>query len=43
MIKGTYMRDFYILPTINVHGGDCYVSIEFAWLRWYIGFIIIGD
>lgn len=26
--KGYYTRDFYILPTILIHQGDCYKTIE---------------
>lgn len=43
MTKGTYTRDFYILPTILFHNGECYVSIELAWLKWYIGIVLIED
>lgn len=36
---GSYVRDFYLLPTIIYHDGDgIYQSIEFAWFKWYIGF-----
>ena len=37
--KGCYTRDFYILPTILVHHGDCYKTFEIVWLKWYLGFI----
>ena len=37
--KGSYIRDFYILPTILVHHGDCYKTFEIVWLKWYLGFI----
>lgn len=38
MIKGTYVRDFYFIPTILYHNRDgIYKFIEIAWLRWYIG------
>lgn len=38
MIKGSYKRDFYLLPTILFHNGDgIYHTVEFAWLKWYIG------
>lgn len=41
MTRGKYTRDFYILPTVIIHNGDgIYTSIEFAWLRWYIGVVI---
>ena len=43
MTKGTYTRDFYILPTIFFHNGECYVSIELAWLKWYIGIVLMED
>lgn len=37
--KGTYTRDFYILPTIYYHNGDgLYKTLEFAWLKFFIGF-----
>ena len=42
MTKGTYTRDFYILPTILFHNGE-YVSIELAWLKWYIGIVLMED
>lgn len=42
MTKGTYTRDFFILPTILFHNGECYVSIELAWLKWYIGIVFNG-
>lgn len=39
MTRGKYTRDFYFIPTILYHDGDgMYASIEFAWLKWYIGF-----
>ena len=39
MTKGQFTRDFYLLPTILIHHGDgIYTTIEFAWLKWYIGF-----
>ena len=38
MTRGTYTRDFYILPTIIYHNGDGYYkTIEFAWLKFYFG------
>ena len=38
-MKGRFTRDFYILPTILMHRGDgIYTTLEFAWLKWYIGF-----
>ena len=37
MIKGNYIKDFYIFPTIIYHKGDFQKSIELAWLKWYIG------
>lgn len=38
MTRGKYTRDFYFIPTILYHDGDgIYASIEFAWLKWYIG------
>lgn len=38
--RGHFTRDFYILPTIIIHNGDgIYTTLEFAWLKWYIGFI----
>lgn len=40
-MKGSYTRDFYILPTVIIHKGDgIYTTVEFAWLKWYAGFII---
>jgi len=40
MIKGSYTRDFYILPTVIIHNGDgIYTTFELAWLKWYVGFI----
>ena len=41
--KGRYTRDFYFLPTILLHNGECYVSIELAWLKWYIGIVLMED
>ena len=42
MIKGTYTREFYILPTILYYNEVCsygmYKTVEFAWLKYYIGF-----
>lgn len=39
MTRGKYTKDFYFIPTILYHDGDgIYASIEFAWLKWYIGF-----
>jgi hypothetical protein len=39
MTRGKYTRDFYFIPTILYHDGDgIYASVEFAWLKWYIGF-----
>ena len=43
MTKGRYTRDFYFLPTILFHNGECYVSIELAWLKWYIGIVLMED
>lgn len=37
--KGWYTRDFYILPTILVHSGDCFKTVEVVWLKWYLGVI----
>lgn len=38
---GKYTRDFYIVPTILIHNGDnFYYSIEFAWIKWYLGITI---
>jgi hypothetical protein len=38
--KGTYIRDFYVFPTVFHHNGDeFYHSIELAWLKWYIGIV----
>lgn len=38
--RGRYTRNFYILPTLLIHnGGGFYVTLEFAWLKWYWGFI----
>lgn len=40
-MKGSYTRDFYILPTVIIHKGDgIYTTVEFAWLKWYVGFTI---
>lgn len=39
IIKGSYTRDFYILPTILFHQGDCYKTIEVVWLKLYLGII----
>lgn len=41
--KGHYTRDFYFLPTILLHNGECYVSVELAWLKWYIGIVLAED
>lgn len=41
--KGRYTRDFYFLPTILLHNGECYVSVELAWLKWYIGIVLAED
>lgn len=38
-MRGTYTRDIYILPTLLVHRGDGYTSIELAWGKWYVGVI----
>ena len=39
LTSGTYIRDFYLIPTILLHNGDgIYYSLEIAWLKWYIGF-----
>lgn len=39
-MKGRYTKDFYILPTILIHRENgIYTTIEFAWLKWYFGFI----
>jgi len=43
VIKGRYTRDFYFLPTILLHNGECYVSVELAWLKWYIGIVLAED
>ena len=37
--KGWYTRDFYSLPTILVHSGVCYQTIEVVWLKLYLGII----
>lgn len=38
MMRGSYTKDFYLVPTILLHNGDgIYHSIEFAWLKWFIG------
>ena len=38
--RGHFTRNFYILPTIIINNGDgIYTTLEFAWLKWYIGFI----
>ncbi len=38
--RGHFTWDFYILPTVLIHRVDgFYTSLEFAWLKWYIGFI----
>ena len=41
--KGRYTRDFYFLPTILLHNGECYVSVELAWLKWYISIVLTED
>ena len=41
--KGRYTSDFYFLLTILLHNGDCYVSIELAWLKWYFGIVLTED
>ena len=41
--KGRYTRDFYFLPTILLHNGECYVRVELAWLKWYIGIVLAED
>ncbi len=38
VICGTYTRNFFILPTIVLHDGDVYKSLEFAWLIFFVGF-----
>lgn len=43
MTKGRYTRDFYFLPTILLHNGEFYVSIEIAWLKWYFGVVLTED
>lgn len=43
MTKGRYTRDFYFLPTILLHNGECYVSVEIAWLKWYFGIVLTED
>ena len=43
MTKGRYARDFYFLPTILLHNGEFYVSIEIAWLKWYFGVVLTED
>lgn len=43
MTEGRYTRDFYFLPTILLHNGECYVSIEIAWLKWYFGIVLVED
>lgn len=36
---GSYTRDCYFIPTILYHNADdIYYTIEFVWLKWYIGF-----
>ena len=38
--KGSFTRDFYIVPTIIIHNSDgIYTSLEFAWLKWYFGLL----
>ena len=38
MTRGTYIKDFYLLPTILYHNGDgIYHAVELAWGKWYIG------
>ena len=39
MSRGSYTRDFYFLPTVLLHRGDFYVSVELAWLKWYVGVV----
>ena len=41
--KGRYTRDFYFLPTILLHNGESYVSVELAWFKWYIGIVLAED
>ena len=43
MTKGRYARDFYFLPTILLHNGEFYVSVEIAWLKWYFGVVLTED
>ena len=40
MTRGSYIRDFYFIPTLILHDGDgIYKSLELAWLKWYIGIV----
>lgn len=38
IICGTYVRNFFVLPTIVLHDGDVYKSLELAWLIFFVGF-----
>lgn len=40
MSRGSYIRDFFLIPTVVIHSGDFYTSIDIAWLKWYIGIVI---
>lgn len=44
MYRGSYIRDFYFIPTILYHNGDgIYAQLDFAWLKWYVGFCWVKD
>lgn len=37
---GSYIRDFYFLPTIKYHNGDgIYNELEICWLKYFISFV----
>lgn len=38
--RGSYIRDFYLLPTIKYHNGDgIYKELEICWLKYFISFV----
>ena len=43
MFRGKYNNGFFVLPTIFVQReGRACVTIELAWLKWFIGITIGG-
>ena len=38
LIKGIYMYDFYLIPTVHIYSRrkDGY-TVEFTWLKFYVG------